>query len=269
MDNIFTIDLEDWYHANYHGDSETHSSSRVISPTLKILELLKKTNNYATFFVLGSVAQKYPNLIKEIEHQGHEIASHSFNHQLVYSLTETEFIKDTEKSLTILSKISRKPIIGYRAPSWSVSQNKTPWFWKSLSKLGFKYSSSLFPFKTFLYGDSSANPLPHLQQSILEIPPSIFTIYKKNIPFSGGFYLRLFPTKIIKLFTQKLNNNKVIVNYYIHPREIDQKQPKLKNLTAFQYFIHYYNIKNTKNKLEELLYFTHTKPIRDFLNELS
>lgn len=250
--NIFTVDLEDWYHSNYHNSPIIHQETRLVKPTLKLLKLLQKTKSKATFFVLGIVAENHPDLIKEIKKQGHEIACHSYNHQLVYSMTPKEFEIDLVKATKIIHKIIGTNPIGYRAPSWSVSQKTTPWFWKTLKKHGYQYSSSLFPFRTFLYGDSSVNPLPHSINGLLEIPPTIATIFKQRIPFSGGFYLRALPLPIIK-YLSNLNSQKKILNmYYIHPREIDSTQPKL-NLSTKDSFIHYLNISGTYAKLEEIL----------------
>ena len=260
MKNIMTFDIEDWYHANYEEvDSSVCATyeERVQEPTRKILQLLKKTKTSATFFVLGHVAERFPKLISEIADEGHEVASHGYNHKLVYKQTREEFIEDIGKSKHILENIIGEKIIGYRAPSWSVSVSKTPWAWKSLKDVGFLYDSSIFPFKTFLYGDGKSNPYSHEiylegNKSIYEAPPSIIKFFNARFPFSGGFYFRLLPLKVIEFGIRRLNRKSCPAILYLHPREIDTEQPKLR-LNFRNNFIHYYNIKNTENKLCRLL----------------
>ncbi|MFA6250150.1 MAG: polysaccharide deacetylase family protein [Candidatus Shapirobacteria bacterium] len=249
--NIFAVDLEDWYHSFYQGGTIPNAEDRIESTTETLLKLLDQTQNHATFFVVGDIAIKHPELIKEIFRRHHEIASHSHRHLFVFNQTPTQFETDLKNSKTILEDIIRSPIIGYRAPAWSVSQAKTPWFWSILKKNKFLYSSSLCPFKTFLYGDDHAITTPHFINSVLEIPPSTFRIFSKNYPFSGGFYLRLLPLPVIKLFCRTLVKQNIPLNFYIHPREIDPAQPR-KPLPAYQHFIHYHNINNTLNKLRRL-----------------
>jgi len=268
MKNIFSIDLEDWYHANYPETKiPKNKQKRVVKSTQKLLKLLKKTRSKATFFVLGEIAQSFPKLIQDIYHQGHEIASHSFSHQLVYKQTQKEFEKDLKKSISIIKKITNQKPIGYRAPSWSVNDKQTPWFWKTLKKHGFLYSSSLFPFKTFLYGDNTAPLFIHKKSSLWEIPPSCLEIFKKRIPFSGGTYLRLLSAPFIKTATKIFNKKyqKPTV-FYIHPREIDPHQPQL-DLSFKNKFLHYYKINNTQKKLHSILAQFPTQTIKNYIQK--
>ncbi|MFA4826830.1 MAG: polysaccharide deacetylase family protein [Candidatus Shapirobacteria bacterium] len=250
--NIFSVDLEDWYHSSPEGRSIKTNDFRILDPTEKILKLLKQSNNFGTFFVVGEIAQKHPQLIKEIFKQGHEIACHTLHHNFIYNMSQKQFENDVKESKDILENLTHQKIIGYRAPAWSVDQNRTPWFWQTLKNYGFKYSSSIFPFKTFLYGDNHADQFQSTIGGILEIPPSTYQIFRKRIPFSGGFYLRCFPSIFIKYFTHKINQQKQPVIFYIHPREIDLLQPRIK-LPPKEYFIHYYNINRTLNKLKTIL----------------
>ncbi len=260
MKNILTFDIEDWYHANYEEvDSSLWDTyeERVQTPTRKILKLLRETGNFGTFFVLGYIAERFPELIAEIADEGHEIASHGYNHDLVYNLTQKEFIEDVKKSKQIIEKIIGRKILGYRAPSWSVSSSGTPWVWKCLQEMNFVYDSSIFPFKTFLYGDGASDPYFHDillgdGKKIYEIPPSILRFWNKRFPFSGGFYFRLLPLPIVNFAINTLNRNDHPAVLYVHPREIDPDQPEL-NLKRRDRFIHYYNIKNTEEKLSLLL----------------
>jgi polysaccharide deacetylase family protein (PEP-CTERM system associated) len=264
--NIFTVDLEDWYHANYRQTENSFSrqASTVEVPTLKLLDLLRKSDNKATFFCLGSVAQGHPDLIREILRQGHEIASHGFSHRLVYLQTIEEFEEDLKKSTTVLQNIIGERPVGYRAPSWSVDRKRTEWFWKVLEDHGYRYSSSLFPLRTFLYGDSSAPRFKHKIGSLLEIPPSTIAFFGQRMAFSGGFYLRLIPTPFLKLATRIINSRREPVVFYIHPREVDPNGPEIGGLNYRERFIHYYNVKNTYSKIEKIFESYKTCSIRDY-----
>ncbi len=255
MKNIFSIDVEEWYQTNFQ-TKDTTVINKNISNVEKgvdiILELLKKTNNYGTFFILGEVAGKHKKMVRRIRKEGHEIASHSYNHNLVYNMSEKDFKHQARKSKELLEDITGQQIKGYRAPSWSVDYKRTPWFWKTLYKLGYKYSSSIMPFKTYLYGDSSAPRFVHKKDKLYELPPSTITLFKKRIPFSGGLYLRALPTKLLLMAANSLNKEKNEVIFYVHPREVDTNQPKLK-LNFKDRLIHNWGLRSTEKKLEAIL----------------
>jgi len=261
MFNIMTIDLEEWFHANYHEDLfDTNKAYkvRVLDNTYKMLKHFDENNTKATFFVLGYIAEKHKMLIKDIHEAGHEIASHGTSHSLVYKQTKEEFRNDVYKSRVILENIVQKNIKGYRAPSWSIT-NRSMWGLEILHELGFIYDSSIFPMKTFLYGIEGAprfinRPMINDKEcSLYEIPPSTFKILKKTMGFSGGFFMRALPFPIIRILTDKVNKqeqNPVI--FYLHPREIDKNQPRLR-LKPMEYVIHYLNINSCENKLVKIL----------------
>jgi polysaccharide deacetylase family protein (PEP-CTERM system associated) len=258
--HIMTFDIEEWYCASLIRD-QIHGCKEAVSTveenTLEILRLLHKHNSFATFFVLGSVARKCPSLVEEIERNGHEIGLHSNSHNLIYNMSQDEFIRDLEEGLNSLNRLVKRGINGYRAPSWSVSKSKTEWFWDILYKYGFKYSSSVFPFGTFLYGNSKAsikkNRIYCGNGYIWEIPPSVIEIMKIRAPFSGGFYFRFLPAILIdygiKLYHQITREPAVL---YLHPYEIDSSTPRVK-LSPKDYFIQYYNLNKTKKKLDAIL----------------
>jgi len=250
--NIFSVDLEDWYHSSPEGRSIKTNDFRILDPTEKILKLLKQSNNFCTFFVVGEIAQRHPQLIKEIAKQGHEIACHSFHHQFICRMSPQQFENDLKKTISLLENLIHKKVIGFRAPAWSVGKVKTPWFWEILAKNQIKYSSSVFPFKTYLYGDNHASRFSNIIDSVIETPPSTIEIFKKRIPFSGGFYFRFLPLHLIYFFTQKINNKNNPVVFYVHPWEVDSNHPKI-SLSPMETFIHNHNLKNTYSKLEKLL----------------
>ena len=163
MNNVFTIDTEDWYHANFEDDLFSNDSniiSTVEANVDRYLRLFSENNIKATFFVLGFVVEQHPNMVKKIADEGHEIASHGYGHQLVYKQTPEEFKEDVYRSKVLLEDCVGQEIIGYRAPSWSITE-KSLWALDILDELGFKYDSAIFPTKNFLYGIPYAPRVPH------------------------------------------------------------------------------------------------------------
>ncbi len=262
VNNFLTFDIEEWYHANYKGfDNSVYKTKKDAHlPRLvdQLLHICEKHNVKATFFVVGSVAKRYPNIIKNIVKSGHEIASHSMNHDLIYEMTQKQFVKDIKQSKEILENISGKKVIGFRAPSWSVNEKISDWFYETLLASGYKYSSSVFPAKNFLYGMNDAPLVPfrpkvkHKQSKILEIPCSVFEVMGKRFGFSGGFYLRMLPGQVSRFLTRSVNNQGRSVVFYLHPREIDPNQPKI-DLPFPENLIHYHGINSSKGKLEFLV----------------
>ncbi|MGP1597914.1 XrtA system polysaccharide deacetylase [Peptoanaerobacter stomatis] len=272
ISNIFTVDLEEWFHANYEEDifdNNKNYESRVVENTNRLLYLLDSNNSKATFFVLGYVAEKFPDLILKIYKKGHEIASHGMSHKLVYKLQESEFRKELQDSKKLIKDIIGEEPIGFRAPSWSIT-DESKWAWKVLDDEGFKYSSSVFPLKNFLYGmpDSPKekyNPYYNGEKlKLIEVPMSVTNIFGRNIGYSGGAYFRLFPLNLITKKTIFNNNMGNPTIFYIHPREIDIDQPRLK-LTFKDKMIHYYGIRFCLNKLERLLKIYKFITIKEYL----
>ncbi|WNX84086.1 DUF3473 domain-containing protein [Agathobaculum sp. NTUH-O15-33] len=260
MRNIFTVDTEDWFHANYTNNlfqNEASIQSTVEANTDVYLKYFAECGTTATFFVLGFVAEQHPALVRRIAEAGHEIASHGYGHQLVYKQTPEEFRQDIRKSKSLLENVIGKPVWGYRAPSWSITENSL-WALEILTQEGFRYDSSIFPFKNFLYGIDGAPRFPFPSKlycktsDLVEIPPSTVRIPGLNMPFSGGFYFRALPFLMIKICAHKVNREGEPVIFYLHPREIDPEQPRLK-LSMRDSFIHYFGIRNCEKKLTRVL----------------
>lgn len=262
MKNVFTIDTEEWFHANYEDGLFSNEDSRVSlieEEVERLLEIFENNQVKATFFILGYVAEKHPDLIRKIAMGGHEIASHGYGHQLVYKQSPDEFREDVLRSKLLLEDITGQKIIGYRAPSWSITEQSL-WALDILDELGFEYASSVFPTKNFLYGIPYAPRFKHNCEvygkenlKIVNIPPSTIKVWNINIPFSGGAYFRLLPSHLINLFAKRVNEiEKQPVVFYLHPREIDPRQPKLE-LRGKDFFIHYYGVRNCEKKLINVL----------------
>lgn len=276
MKNAFTIDTEDWFHANYE-DGLFHNSKDVKSTVEenvdRYLELFDRYGVKATFFVLGYVAEEHTNMVKTIADQGHEIASHGYAHQLVYKQTPDEFREDIKKSKIILEDIVGEKVIGYRAPSWSITE-KSLWALPILEEEQFEYTSSIFPTKNYMYGIPYAPRFVHdskiygQELKLIHIPPTTKQLgrSKINIPFSGGAYFRLIPGGLINRWTKSVNTKEhEPVIFYLHPREIDPKQPRLK-LKPKDALIHYYGIGGCEKKLIKVLENNEFDTVRTLLN---
>jgi len=273
MINALSIDLEYWWCSEFLKRYLPEKREDLIIESLNpLLSLLDEYNTKATFFVLGTVAEKYPEIVEEIYEKGHEIASHLYSHKTLYELGREGFEKEIRKSINILSKYSP---IGFRAPSFSID-NSTGWAFEVLEKYGFKYDSSIFPIKTMLYGVPSA-PVYIYKPSkddvakhdpngrIIEFPLTIFE-FGKNVPIAGGFYLRILPLWFLKFGIKKINKNKPAV-IYIHPWETYPGTPRLK-VPLFSRFVTYYGINSALKKFEALLKKFEFKPIREVLDEI-
>lgn len=263
--NILTFDVEEWYQANYPGlkmKPENFEDINLEENIRRLLELCRQHQAKATFFIIGTTAEKYPRLIPMIKAGGHEIACHGYRHNLIYDLSPTEFEIELNRALQILESQVGEKIIGFRAPSWSIRKDMA-WFFQILEKTGLVYDSSLFPLKTFLYGEKGVDPKPHFIGQLLELPPSIITFSLFKIPFSGGFYFRVLPYFMIKLGIKKLNQDGLPAIVYLHPREIDPNSPRLP-LPLKPRFIHYFGIKKGLAKLQTLLQDFRFTSIRDY-----
>jgi len=267
--NILQIDVEDWY-CDLEFDQWASKESRVVETTEKILNLLKETNNKATFFILGYIAEKYPELVRRIEKDGHEIASHGYAHKRIDEQTPEEFEKDIIKSIEVLNFVTHKKINGYRAPQFTVTNN-TLWALNILKKNGFEYDSSIFPVKTPLYGIPDSPLYVHNRKideknSLLEVPLSVYNIpvMNKKLPIAGGIYLRMLPYLFIKHAIKKINKSGNPAVLFIHPSDIDSEKPKLKPKKLMDYYkfgevkdslrwYHYYGLSDAESKFKRLL----------------
>lgn len=256
--NIMSIDLEDWFCA--------YNISRVIPPrewaaqesrvelnTLRLLDLFRRHGIEATFFALGWVASRCPDLLKEIERQGHEIASHGYSHRLLTHMTPSEFEEDLGASLEALARCVTQRVRGFRAPSFSITA-RTPWAAEILPKHGIQYDSSVFPIgfhPDYGIGDAPLDPYP-LAAGLLEIPMSCAVVGGRRIPSSGGGYFRLLPYAVSRTLMRRCRAQGRPVIFYLHPWEIDPHQPRIQ-LPATRRFRHYNSLHRTLPRLERLV----------------
>jgi len=196
-------------------------------------------------------------LIREIAEAGHELATHGYAHQLIYQQTPAVFKEDVSQAKKRVEDIVGKSVIGYRAPSWSITP-KSLWAWDILEELGFVYDASVFPIKTYLYGLPTSPRFSYHPQyngrtlNLLEVPSSTVRILNKKIPFAGGFYFRALPYPLITRGIKTVNREGHPAIVYLHPREIDPGQPRL-TLSPKENLIHYYGISGCEKKLIRVL----------------
>jgi polysaccharide deacetylase family protein (PEP-CTERM system associated) len=270
LQNFFTVDLEDWFHGNYQGAPKRYSVSTVVDDTARLLDLLARNGVRATFFCLGQVAVSSPGLIKRVHAAGHEIASHGQNHCLAYSQSPEEFRTDVLECKRRLEDITGERVLGYRAPSWSITMANL-WALVVLEEMGFAYDSSIFPIKTYLYGVRGAPRFPYVPRiadgavSLVEIPPSTFRIGGWNVGFAGGFYLRVLPTWIQIHWGRSINRTGKPFMLYVHPREIAVPQQPRLPLNRSERLIYYWAIHKTEAKLEAFFRRFECTRIRDVI----
>lgn len=258
--NYLTIDVEEHFQVAAFDDivkpkDWNSHASRVAKNTTLILDLLAKHQTKATFFIVGWTAERNPDLVKEIERQGHDIGCHSYRHRKIYDLSPEEFRRDTAKAKDILEQITGKKIAGYRAPSYSITK-KSLWALDILSELGFTYDSSIFPIMHDNYGipDAPRFKYQHPNLNLTEFPISTAKVLGRNIPVSGGGYFRLFPYWFTKKLLKSINQEeKQPFIFYLHPWEVDPEQPRMKEARLFSKFRHYNNLGKTKARLTQLL----------------
>jgi polysaccharide deacetylase family protein (PEP-CTERM system associated) len=261
MLNALTVDLEDYFHVSaYAGEVRVEDwdsyPSRVALNTDRLLELLAENRCRATFFVLGWVAEKHPQIVSRVAAAGHEIACHSHLHRKVFDLSPEEFRADTRKAKTLIEQATGAKICGYRAPSFSIN-SRSAWALEILVEEGFEYDSSIFPVEHPSYGVPDAPRTPFWVNTpsgrILEFPMATLAIGSQRSPIGGGAYLRLLPYRYTRWAIRHLNDHEnTSVFVYLHPWELDPEQPHMGGSLSAR-LRHYFGLKGTEKKLSRLL----------------
>jgi polysaccharide deacetylase family protein (PEP-CTERM system associated) len=259
--HIMSVDVEDYFmveafSGSVRRDSWDNWPSRVVNNTGKILDLFDRYNVKGTFFMVGWVARKFPALVQDIQHRGHELACHSFWHRTVYSLTPEEFRQDTRDAVRAIEDAAGVKVLGYRAPSWSITKSCL-WALDILAEEGFTYDSSIYPIRHDLYGVPGAQRFPYNKECLngrilREFPPTTVQFLGMNLPAAGGGYLRIFPlayTDWVFRKTEKSSGERVMV--YVHPWEVDPDQPRIRDKMKSR-LRHYTNLGKMENRLESL-----------------
>lgn len=232
--NAFSVDLEDYFHTEVATQTVIWSQwdempSRLEHTVPKLLKILDDTQTRGTFFVLGWIAEKYPEMVREIADCGHEVACHSYRHLPVFRMTPQAFAEDTRIARILIEDAAGREVLGYRAPCFSITPG-TEWAFDVLSELGFQYDSSINPVCHFFYGNARAQRHPHFvgRHGLFEIPVATWRAGGRNLPVGGGAYLRILPYRYNELGLQSINQReKLPATLYMHPWEIDEEQPDL------------------------------------------
>lgn len=275
MINALTFDVEDYYQVEafkkYISFNEwPHYPNRVVANTQKILDILDERHVKGTFFILGWIAERYPEMVKQIVNTGHEIATHGYAHTMVYKQTREDFEQDLVRSLEVLESLSGTKIIGYRAPTYSIVQESL-WAFDILLKYNIRYDSSIFPITHDRYGIPDGKRFPHqisrkTGKIIIEFPLSTLRFWKWNFPIAGGGYMRILPYWVLKAGFKQLNRCHRPGIIYLHPWELDPEQPRIPNIPYSTKFRHYTNLHTTADKLRKLIRDFEFSPIKDVLN---
>ena len=270
MRNLMTVDLEDYFYDLPFSKWKMYEN-KIVETTNVLLDLFSRHNVKSTFFVVGYIAEKFPNLINEIQEKGHEIASHSYSHLDLRKATRNEVEKDLLKSFKVIENVTGEKVLGFRAPFFSIDHNNS-WVFEFLRK-HVKYDSSIFPVKSPLYGIPDAPKIiyhPSKEnfiknddiEELIEIPPLTYKIFSfYNLPVAGGFYFRALPYFLISKGVQKFNQNQNPAMLYFHPKDLDKKMPKIKEYS----WHYYYGKKNIMKKFEKLLNDFNFTSVKDFL----
>jgi polysaccharide deacetylase family protein (PEP-CTERM system associated) len=273
--NAMTVDVEDYFHVSAFEKTVDRSrwdslETRVRANTDRLLDLFQEHDVQATFFVLGWVAERYPDLVRAIAARGHELASHGYAHRLVYDQTPGAFREDVRKAKDLIESAAGQPVRGYRAPSFSVTA-RSMWALDVLLEERYTYDASIFPIRHDRYGIPDAPRWPHPIERgrgrIFEVPGSTVRIGSTNLPFAGGGYFRILPYAWTRWGIDRVNSAEgQPAIFYLHPWEIDPDQPRLPAgwLSRFR---HYRNLRKAEPRLRALLADFSFAPLRVVLPE--
>lgn len=263
MDHALTVDVEDYYHVSAFANTVSPSQwadmpSRLEDNTRKLLALFEQHDTVATFFVLGWVAERFGNLVKDIASQGHEVASHGYSHQLVFEQSPSVFRSETLRSKALLEDLIGQEVKGYRAASYSITRQSL-WALDILVEAGFSYDSSIFPVYHDRYGMPGAPERVHLARApgggeIIEYPLTVARLARWRLPVAGGGYFRLYPYWFTRAMLRKSGRDlSQPFIFYLHPWEIDPQQPRISDASWLSRFRHYLNLGRCEKRLEQLV----------------
>ncbi|MAG58886.1 MAG: polysaccharide deacetylase family protein [Planctomycetes bacterium] len=274
MLNAVSVDVEDYYQVyNFRGIDRTHwdgFESRVEASTIRVLDILDAAGVKGTFFCLGCVADQHPSIIRTIAERGHEVASHGWSHTPIWDLEVDAFREEVVRTRALLEDLSGTEVIGFRAPSFSVTE-RTRWALDVLVETGHRYDSSIFPVRHPDYGIPGSEEGIHRLDtpggaSLVEFPMTVARFLGRTIPVSGGGYFRLLPFSITRWGLRQANRKGRPAVFYLHPWEVDPDQPDLRDRTSrLGAFRHYTGLRRTEPRLRKLLKMFRFTSLRDVL----
>ena len=257
--NALTIDVEDYFQVSAFApyirrDEWDTRECRIERNVGRILEMLAERDVKATFFTLGWIAERYPQLVRSIVDGGHELASHGYGHQRASDLKPAEFAADITHAKKLLEDLSGAAVHGYRAPSFSIGLANL-WAFDALARAGYRYSSSIYPIKHDHYGMPDSPRFAYrVGAGLLEVPVTTLRLMNRNLPSSGGGYFRLLPYALSRWMIGTVNRqDREAAIFYFHPWEIDVGQPRVAGIDAKTRFRHYVNIPRMEGRLQQLL----------------
>jgi polysaccharide deacetylase family protein (PEP-CTERM system associated) len=259
--NAMTVDVEDYFQVSAFASCISRSEwdsipCRVERNVEIILGLLDDAGASATFFSLGWIVERYPNIARQIVENGHELASHGYGHQRATDLSPDQFRQDVSRAKQVLEDAGGVEVKGYRAPSFSINASNR-WALDILAETGHMYSSSIYPVKHDHYGspDAPRHPYrPNGDEGILELPPTTVAMFGRNLPAAGGGYFRLMPYSLSRWLLEQVNRKEAApCMFYFHPWEVDPEQPRPGRMDAKTRFRHYVNLERMEGKLARLL----------------
>lgn len=260
IQHVFTVDVEEYFHVSAFAGTIAPSTwdslpSRVSESVDLLLDCLSRHEATGTFFVLGWVADRHPHVVRRIAAAGHEIASHGWWHRRVSTLTRAEFRDDVRASRALLEDISQQPVLGFRAPSFSILPGGE-WAFDVLLEEGYHYDSSLFPIRRPGYGYPTAPPVPHAiarpAGTLCELPLATYRAGPLRLPAAGGAYLRHFPLRLLRSAFREYDRDGIPAVLYVHPWEVDPEQPRM-SVSPLTRARHYGGLRRTLPRLERLL----------------
>ena len=257
--NALTIDVEDYFQVSAFApyirrDEWDVRECRIERNVGRILELLDERGIKATFFTLGWIAERYPSLVRNIVAGGHELASHGFGHERASDLSRAAFTQDVQRAKKLLEDLAGLPVLGYRAPSFSIGTGNL-WAFDALAQAGYRYSSSIYPIKHDHYGMPDSPRFAYqLSSGLFVIPITTLRLGSRNLPSSGGGYFRLLPYALSRWMLRQVNQrDRESAVFYFHPWEIDPGQPRVAGIDLRTRFRHYVNIGRTEGRLQSLM----------------
>ena len=259
--NALTVDVEDWFQVSNFDSIITRDEwdtlpSRVEDSTRRLLDLFDEHGAKSTCFVVGWIAERFPDLVAEIARRGHDVETHSHMHHLVYELTPEAFAEDLRRSLDVLESVTGVRPRGFRAPSFSVD-HRSLWALDVLAEAGITYDSSIYPVRHPRYGVPEFHRYPCRIRTpggreLAEFPMTTLRVGNRNLGASGGAYLRILPLGVLRHAYRKMNREGRPAVLYIHPWEIDPGQPR-RRTGGWGSLTHYANLEGTYSRLGRLL----------------
>jgi polysaccharide deacetylase family protein (PEP-CTERM system associated) len=271
--NALTIDFEDWYqgleipYTDWAGFED-----RIVPVGHRLLELLAAAGVRATFFVLGYIAERHPDMIRAIAAAGHEVGTHGYSHALIYTQTPEVFRAELSRAIRVLEELAGRAVVSHRAPFFSITKDSL-WALDILAELGIRYDSSIFPVVNYRYGIADAPRWPYQisagAHTLTEFPISTWQVMGKNVPIAGGAYFRIYPYAFTRQGLRAINRQGRPFVFYLHPWELDPDHPRIRVPRRVAGLTHYFNLGATERRLRRLLRDFKFAPMQEVLDVTS